>query len=108
MNKEDLGKHFIKDDIVYEAIGYTDKPTMELINRETGNRLSVVIDSDYANEFELVPEEKKLNLDHTQYSLIPSWFRDEELVKVINNNFERHKQALKRIVDYINNMENKR
>lgn len=60
MNKEDLGKHFIKDDVVYEAIGYTDKPTMELINRETGKRLSVVIDSDYANEFELVPEDKKI------------------------------------------------
>ena len=60
MNKEDLGKYFIKDDVVYEAIGYTDNPTMELINRETGNRLSVVIGSDYANEFELVPEDKKI------------------------------------------------
>ena len=60
MNKEDLGKKFYKDGEVYEAIGYTDNPTMELINRETGNRLSVVIDSDYANEFELVPEDKKI------------------------------------------------
>lgn len=60
MNKEDLGKYFIKDDVVYEAIGYTDNPTMELINRETGNRLSVVIGSDYANEFELVQEDKKI------------------------------------------------
>lgn len=108
MKKEDLGKHFIKNDVVYEAIGYTDKPTMELINRETGKRLSVVIDSDYANEFELVPEDKILNLDNTQYSLIPKWFRDEEMIKVINENFEKHKQALVRIVNYINNMENKR
>lgn len=108
MNKEDLGKHFIKDNVVYEAIGYTDKSTMELINRETGNRLSVVIGSDYANEFELVPEDKKLDLYNTQYSLIPKWFRDEEMIRVINENFEKHKQALKRIVDYINNMENKR
>lgn len=67
MNKEDLGKRFIKDDVVYEAIGYTDNPTMELINRETGNRLSVVIGSDYANEFVLIPEDKKIPEKLTQF-----------------------------------------
>lgn len=71
MNKEDLGKYFIKDNQLYVAISYSDKPTMELKNILTGQRRSVVINSPYSTEFSklfsIKPEEYGgYNLDNAK------------------------------------------
>ncbi len=104
MNKEDLGKHFIKDNVVYEAIGYTDLPTMELINRETGNRLSVVIGSDYANEFELVPEDKKieyLDLDDLN-KIIDTYSKEYTIRHTIHKSLIEIKGKINELVEKVN------
>lgn len=45
MNKESLGKLFIKDGKVYEVIAYIKDPCLELEEKETGLRKTIVIGS---------------------------------------------------------------
>ena len=58
-------------------------------------------------EFELIlPEEdKEIDKYHNyQYSEIPPWFREEELIKCINNNFEVHQKAIYKLIDEVNKL----
>lgn len=36
-----------------------------------------------------------------QYSQIPYWFKDKELIKTINENFEKHQKAIYEIINYL-------
>ena len=45
--------------------------------------------------------DKKIDKYKYQTSQIPSWFRDEELIRVINENFEKHTKAIYDIIDHI-------
>lgn len=51
MNIEDLGKYFIKNNELYYAIGYIDRPALELKNIITGQKETVVIDSPVSKEY---------------------------------------------------------
>ena len=57
MNKKDIGKKFYRDGKIYEVISYTDMPTLELRNIDNiVERISVVVDSDYSKEFQLIED----------------------------------------------------
>ena len=61
MNKEDLGEYFIKDNEIYQVIGYIQNPALELKNINTGQKEIVVIDSKVSEEYSklfFVPCEK--------------------------------------------------
>lgn len=48
-------------------------------------------------------DEKNINdKARFQYSEIPSWFEKKELIKAINENFEKHQKAIYEIIDYLN------
>ena len=57
-------------------------------------------------EVEILEEEKKIpekleDRARFQYSQIPYWFKDKELIKTINENFEKHQKAIYEIIDYL-------
>lgn len=48
-------------------------------------------------------DEKNINdKARFQYSQIPSWFEKKELIKAINENFEKHQKAIYEIIDILN------
>ena len=51
MNKDSLGKLVINDGKVYEVIAYIDDPCLELVEKSTGIRKTVVIGSRESKEF---------------------------------------------------------
>ena len=51
MQREDLGKYFIKDGEIYYAFGYIDSPALEIENVKTGQRETVVIGSPISREY---------------------------------------------------------
>ena len=51
MNREDLGNYFIKNGEIYYAIGYIDRPAIELKNVKTGQKEVVVIGSPVSKEY---------------------------------------------------------
>lgn len=54
-------------------------------------------------ENKAIKEDKKIeDTARFQYSQIPSWFDIKEVIGVVNENFERHQQALNKIIDKIN------
>ena len=59
MNIESLGKIFKKGNQEYECIAYTYKPTVIMENLETKERISVVIGSMVADEFEEMENKQK-------------------------------------------------
>ena len=67
MKHEDLGNYFIKNGEIYYAIGYIDRPALELKNVKTGQKEVVVIGSivsrEYSKLFEIPVEENGYNLD---------------------------------------------
>lgn len=112
-NKEEVPKKIkvLFNIFEYDEDNYNYKnvdKTQENLLRHLGHYKGIALNDEVEIIEDTPKEDKKLDLYNTQYSLIPKWFRDEEMIRVINENFEKHKQALKRIVDYINNMENKR
>lgn len=68
MTHEDLGKYFIKNGEIYYAIGYIDRPAIELKNLKTGQKEVVVIGSmvsrEYSKLYEIPVEENGYNLDN--------------------------------------------
>lgn len=66
MKRGDLGNYFIKNGEIYYAIGYIDRPAIELKNVKTGQRKVVVIGSmvsrEYSKLFEIPVEEDGYNL----------------------------------------------
>lgn len=60
-------------------------------------RSSMLWDSDYS--FEIIGEKIK---ERYQYSLIPNWFKDEEIIEVVNRNFDQHQKAINELIDAVN------
>ena len=58
-------------------------------------------------EVEIIEEDKKIEKAEYQTSQIPPWFRNEELIKVINNNFELQTKAIRLLIDEINKLKEK-
>ena len=79
MFKSELGKYFIKDNEIYQAIGYTEDPTMELKNIVTGQTMSVVVNSPLADNF------KKLVAIPAKYGFYETTGAEEIENIVINN-----------------------
>lgn len=70
-------------------------------------RSSMLWDDDYL--FEIV-ESKKVHNKITgtfQYNRLPSYFRDEEAINLVNCNFEKHQQVINELVDAVNYLLNK-
>jgi len=67
MQREDLGKYFIKNGEIYYAFGYIDSPALEIENVKTGQRETVVIGSpisrEYSKLYQIPVEENGYNLD---------------------------------------------
>ena len=91
MNKESLGKRYKRGNDIYECIAYTDKPTATLRNIATDEKVSVVVGSMMAEEFE---ESKKIEKDLHSYGAYPDEILYEGIVKKVYE-----------IIDKINNME---
>lgn len=51
MNRESLGKLVVKDGKVYEVIGYIEDPCLELVEKATGIKETVVIGSRESMEY---------------------------------------------------------
>ena len=70
MTEGDLGRYFIKDGEIYNAIGYINSPALELRNIRTGERRTIVIDSllshEYSKLFSIPCEEGQYNLDNAE------------------------------------------
>jgi hypothetical protein len=66
------------------------------------------LESDMFDESILIIEDKSKEdkkIEDTarfQYSQIPSWFDIKELIKAVNENFEKHQKALNEIIDKVN------
>lgn len=59
-------------------------------------------DSDYS--FEIIGGKIK---ERYQYSLIPPYCKDEELIGIVNRNFEQHQKAIDDLTDAVNYLLNK-
>ena len=58
------------------------------------------------DEVEILEEEKKIpekleDRARFQYSQIPTWLEKKEIIKAINENFEKHQKAIYEIIDYL-------
>lgn len=95
MNKESLGKRYKKGSDIYECITYTDKPTVTMENIETKERVNVIIDSMFSNDFvEITNKIEKLDvLKMDEYGVSEESFVYKNSLKI------------NEIIDYINNME---
>ena len=68
MNKESLGSLVVKDGKVYEVIGYIDDPCLELVEKATGLRETVVIGSRESMKYKDIKEYiKELNWSIEEY-----------------------------------------
>ena len=76
----------------YDSINGNEKLDYELFNRLLNE------DIELNDEVEVIIEDKA----RFQYSEIPPWFDIKGLITVVNNNFERHQQALNEIIDKVN------
>lgn len=54
---------------------------------------------DGAYSFEIIGEKIK---ERYQYSLIPPYCKDEELIRIVNRNFEQHQKAINDLIDAVN------
>ena len=54
---------------------------------------------DVAYSFEIIGEKIK---ERYQYSLIPHYCKDEELIRIVNRNFEQHQKAINDLIDAVN------
>ncbi len=55
------------------------------------------------DEVEIIGEDEKIeNTARFQYTMIPEYFKFKEAIKWINNNFEKHQQAINEIIDKLN------
>ena len=62
MNRESLGKLVVKDGKVYEVIGYIEDPCLELVEKATGIKETVVIGSRESQNYKDIKEYiKELN-----------------------------------------------
>lgn len=86
MNKEDLGKKFYRDGNIYEAIAYSDNPTIELRNIDNDKRISVVVGSMYSKEFQLIENIQKENKELQD--------RINKAIEFITKNIELNNGAL--------------
>ena len=57
------------------------------------------------DEIEIIEEKTINNKAQFQYSQIPEWLEKKEIIKVINENFEKHQKAIYKLIDKINKME---
>lgn len=118
MNKEDLGKKFYRDGKIYEAIAYSDNPTIELKNVDNNDeRISVVIGSEYSKEFQPLEEIQVLSrcyppkedekIDKLQYCMVDGCIvicgtRDiDEQLRIIC-------ESINEIIDKVNGEDNER
>ena len=68
MNKESLGSLVVKDGKVYEVIGYIEDPCLELVEKATGLRETVVIGSRESMKYKDIKEYiKELNWSIEEY-----------------------------------------
>ena len=68
MNKDSLGSLVVKDGKVYEVIGYIDDPCLELVEKATGLRETVVIGSRESMNYKDIKEYiKELNWSIEEY-----------------------------------------
>ena len=117
-NGEDVPKKIKYKDFIYE---YYEKETITDYRcydekTELYGYLSSCVDYEtfniLDNEVEIIEEEKKIpeKLEDRagfQYSQIPSWFYGKELIKTINENFEKHQKAIYEIIDYLDYLKSK-
>ena len=68
MNKDSLGSLVVKDGKVYEVIGYIEDPCLELVEKATGLRETVVIGSRESMNYKDIKEYiKELNWSIEEY-----------------------------------------
>ena len=68
MNKDSLGSLVVKDGKVYEVIGYIEDPCLELVEKATGLRETVVIGSRESMKYKDIKEYiKELNWSIEEY-----------------------------------------
>ena len=62
------------------------------------------------SEVEILDEEEFEDIEEIdkyhgyQYSIIPPWFKDEQLIRSINQNFEVHQKAIYELIDLVNKL----
>ena len=59
------------------------------------------------DDIEIIEEDKKIEKYEYQTSQIPPWFRNEELIRVINDNFELQTKAIRLLIDEVNTLKEK-
>ena len=68
MNKDSLGSLVVKDGKVYEVIGYIEDPCLDLVEKATGLRETVVIGSRESMNYKDIKEYiKELNWSIEEY-----------------------------------------
>ena len=100
-NGEETPKRFKIGFINYDFINGNAKLDYELFDS--------LLDEDYNLNTEVeiiedapVEDEKIEDTARFQYSQIPPLFDTKEVIRVVNENFERHQRALNEIIDKIN------
>lgn len=100
-NEEKFKFRLLSDGDIYKYIGGS------LYNETVGERAVWIIDNKWLNEeVEIIEEEKKIpekleDRAKFQYSEIPTWLEKKEIIKVINENFEKHQKAIYELIDYL-------
>lgn len=66
----------------------------------------LILDRVLNEKVEILEEEKKIpekleDKARFQYSEIPTWLEKKEIIKAINENFEKHQKAIYEIIDYL-------
>ena len=95
----------VPDNIKYDGIDYYWCNSCKIYERIEDGRNDLYNDIDNLNdEIEIVEENDRIDSTNYQTSQIPPWFRNEELIRVINNNFELQTRAIKLLINEINKM----
>ena len=114
-----LSKIYNENKDIFKKIGYDeeiweyDRDVGDYYSKITNKRLFATYFGEMEakvflqDEVDIIQDNKIEKADY-QTSQIPPWFRNEELIGVINNNFELQTKAIRLLIDEINKLkENK-
>jgi hypothetical protein len=105
-NGEEIPEKFKYEDVLYtrEPMSFFDYTYVDENDKLFEDAFTLESLNDEIEIIEDTPKEDKKIEDKArfQYSQIPSWFDRKELIKAVNENFERHQKALNEIIDKIN------